>query len=117
MGVGAGSGPKPNIHGVGGGSSSSTWGPGCRSWKGPPPNSAPHFGSWQSKNQKKQRSAARLRAEEDFGAVPHSFVFHRGRVGRNVRQLSMDLRRVMEPYTARALKVGTHGWGGGGLST
>uniref|UniRef100_A0A8V0XH08 Peter pan homolog n=1 Tax=Gallus gallus TaxID=9031 RepID=A0A8V0XH08_CHICK len=59
----------------------------------------------KSKNQKKQRSAARLRAEEDFGAVPHSFVFHRGRVGRNVRQLSMDLRRVMEPYTARALKV------------
>ena len=70
----------------------------------------PSPGSWQSKNQKKQRSAALLRAQEDFGAVPHSFVFHRGRVGRNVRQLSMDLRRVMEPYTARALKVS----GGGG---
>ena len=70
----------------------------------------PSPGSWQSKNQKKQRSAALLRAQEDFGAVPHSFVFHRGRVGRNVRQLSMDLRGVMEPYTARALKVS----GGGG---
>ncbi|NXC51380.1 SSF1 protein, partial [Penelope pileata] len=59
----------------------------------------------QSKNQKKERAAAVLRAQEEFGAVPHSFVFHRGRVGRAVRQLSQDLRRVMEPYTARALKV------------
>uniref|UniRef100_A0A8B9B9G2 Peter pan homolog n=2 Tax=Anser brachyrhynchus TaxID=132585 RepID=A0A8B9B9G2_9AVES len=37
--------------------------------------------------------------------VPHSFVFHRGRVGKNVRQLILDVRKVMEPYTARALKV------------
>ncbi|XP_009469807.1 PREDICTED: uncharacterized protein LOC104018404, partial [Nipponia nippon] len=35
----------------------------------------------------------------------HSFVFHRGRVGKNVRQLIADVRKVMEPYTARALKV------------
>ncbi|NXP80181.1 SSF1 protein, partial [Ramphastos sulfuratus] len=59
----------------------------------------------QSKNQKKERAAAALQAQQDFGSVPHSFVFHRGRVGSSVRQLSADLRRVMEPYTARALQV------------
>ncbi|NWX41408.1 SSF1 protein, partial [Steatornis caripensis] len=59
----------------------------------------------QSKNQKKERAAALHHAEQEFAAVPHSFVFHRGRVGKNVRQLIADVRRVMEPYTARALKV------------
>ncbi|NWY55346.1 SSF1 protein, partial [Chionis minor] len=59
----------------------------------------------QSKNQKKERAAAVQRAQQEFGTVPHSFVFHRGRVGKNVRQLIADVRKVMEPYTARALKV------------
>ncbi|NXI34036.1 SSF1 protein, partial [Galbula dea] len=58
-----------------------------------------------SKNQKKERAAALQQAQQEFGTVPHSFVFHRGRVGRNIRELVTDLRRVMEPYTARALKV------------
>ncbi|XP_035427601.1 suppressor of SWI4 1 homolog isoform X1 [Cygnus atratus] len=59
----------------------------------------------KTKNQKKERAAALQQAQQDFGTVPHSFVFHRGRVGKNVRQLILDVRRVMEPYTARALKV------------
>ncbi|NXQ92677.1 SSF1 protein, partial [Nyctibius grandis] len=59
----------------------------------------------QSKNQKKERAAAQHQAQQEFGTVPHSFVFHRGRVGKSVRQLLADVRRVMEPYTARALKV------------
>ncbi|NXV80563.1 SSF1 protein, partial [Atlantisia rogersi] len=59
----------------------------------------------QSKNQKKERAAALHQAQQEFGTVPHSFVFHRGRVGRNVRQLVTDVRKVMEPYTARALTV------------
>ncbi|KAI6059988.1 Suppressor of SWI4 1-like protein [Aix galericulata] len=59
----------------------------------------------QTKNQKKERAAAVQQAQQDFGTVPHSFVFHRGRVGKSVRQLILDVRRVMEPYTARALKV------------
>ncbi|XP_069737693.1 suppressor of SWI4 1 homolog isoform X2 [Phaenicophaeus curvirostris] len=59
----------------------------------------------RTKNQKKERAAALSQAQQDFGSVPHSFVFQRGRVGRNVRQLVTDVRRVMEPYTARALKV------------
>lgn len=61
----------------------------------------------QTKNQKKERAAAVQQAQQDFGTVPHSFVFHRGRVGKNVRQLILDVRKVMEPYTARALKVST----------
>ncbi|KAM9251632.1 uncharacterized protein FYN16_013698 [Cariama cristata] len=59
----------------------------------------------KSKNQKKERAAAVQHAQQEFGTVPHSFVFHRGRVGKNVRQLITDVRKVMEPYTARALKV------------
>uniref|UniRef100_A0A8C3CFW7 Brix domain-containing protein n=1 Tax=Cairina moschata TaxID=8855 RepID=A0A8C3CFW7_CAIMO len=59
----------------------------------------------KTKNQKKERAAAVQQAQQDFSTVPHSFVFHRGRVGKNVRQLILDVRKVMEPYTARALKV------------
>ncbi|XP_054663759.1 suppressor of SWI4 1 homolog [Grus americana] len=59
----------------------------------------------KSKNQKKERAAALQHAQQEFGTVPHSFVFHRGRVGKNVRQLIADVRKVMEPYTARALTV------------
>ncbi|NWX00266.1 SSF1 protein, partial [Caloenas nicobarica] len=59
----------------------------------------------QSKHQKKERAAARHQAQQDFATVPHSFVFHRGRGGKNLRQLVSDVRKVMEPFTARALKV------------
>ncbi|XP_074785892.1 suppressor of SWI4 1 homolog isoform X1 [Athene noctua] len=59
----------------------------------------------KSKNQKKERAAALQHAQQEFGTVPHSFVFPRGRVGKSVRQLVTDVRKVMEPYTARALKV------------
>ena len=34
-------------------------------------------------------------------------MFARGRAGRGVRQLSLDLRRVMEPLTATRLQVCT----------
>lgn len=37
--------------------------------------------------------------------MPHSFVFHRGEIGKNVEQLVMDMRQVMAPYTAQSLKV------------
>ncbi|XP_051897802.1 suppressor of SWI4 1 homolog [Pristis pectinata] len=59
----------------------------------------------RTKNQKKARANAIHLAQEDFASVPHSFVFHRGQVGRNVLQLITDMRRVMEPYTARSLTV------------
>ncbi|XP_054831772.1 suppressor of SWI4 1 homolog [Eublepharis macularius] len=59
----------------------------------------------KTKNQKKERAVAQQRSEEEYGSVPHSFVFHRGHVGKNLQQLILDVRRVMEPYTATNLKV------------
>lgn len=44
-------------------------------------------------------------AQEAYSSVPHSFVFHRGQIGKNVGQLILDVRKVMEPYTAESLKV------------
>lgn len=63
------------------------------------------MGKAKTKNQKKSRATANHVAEHTYGAVPHSFVFHRGQVGKNVGQLILDVRRVMEPYTAESLKV------------
>ncbi|XP_070703580.1 suppressor of SWI4 1 homolog [Pempheris klunzingeri] len=63
------------------------------------------MGKSKTKNQKKSRANANHVAEETYGSVPHSFVFHRGQVGRNVAQLIDDMRRVMEPYTAESLKI------------
>uniref|UniRef100_A0A673UKB8 Brix domain-containing protein n=1 Tax=Suricata suricatta TaxID=37032 RepID=A0A673UKB8_SURSU len=61
--------------------------------------------SGRSKHQKRARAQAQLRNLEAYAAQPHSFVFARGRAGRSVRQLSMDLRRVMEPLTATRLQI------------
>ncbi|XP_077590373.1 suppressor of SWI4 1 homolog [Stigmatopora nigra] len=63
------------------------------------------MGKSKTKNQKKSRTEAHHVAEETYRTVPHSFVFHRGQVGKNVSQLISDVRRVMEPYTAENLKV------------
>ncbi|XP_073411805.1 suppressor of SWI4 1 homolog isoform X1 [Dendrobates tinctorius] len=59
----------------------------------------------KTKNQKKLRAAAIHNAEEDYSGVPHSFVFHRGQIGKNVQQLIQDVKKAMEPYTATSLKV------------
>ncbi|XP_014448365.1 suppressor of SWI4 1 homolog [Tupaia chinensis] len=61
--------------------------------------------SGRSRHQKRARAQAQLRNLEAYAAQPHSFVFTRGRAGRNVKQLSLDLRRVMEPLTATRLQV------------
>ncbi|XP_051905401.1 suppressor of SWI4 1 homolog [Hippocampus zosterae] len=63
------------------------------------------MGKSKTKNQKKSRVEAHQAAEETYRSVPHSFVFHRGQVGKNVAQLITDVRRVMEPFTAEHLKV------------
>ncbi|NWZ16909.1 SSF1 protein, partial [Agelaius phoeniceus] len=60
---------------------------------------------FQSRFQRQQRAQARLRSEQEFSSVPHSFVFPRGRPGRSLRSLCKDLRRVLEPFTARNLQV------------
>ncbi|XP_067416736.1 suppressor of SWI4 1 homolog [Emydura macquarii macquarii] len=59
----------------------------------------------KTKNQKRARAAAQQRAQERFSAAPHCFVLHRGRAGRALQQLVLDVRRVMEPFTASALQV------------
>ncbi|XP_006898896.1 PREDICTED: suppressor of SWI4 1 homolog [Elephantulus edwardii] len=61
--------------------------------------------SGRSRYQKRARAQAQLRNLEAYAAQPHSFVFTRGRAGRSVRQLSLDVRRVMEPLTATRLQV------------
>nr|XP_030735478.1 suppressor of SWI4 1 homolog isoform X2 [Globicephala melas] len=61
--------------------------------------------SGRSRHQKRARAQAHLRNLEAYAAQPHSFVFSRGRAGRSVRQLSLDLRRVMEPLTATRLQI------------
>ena len=43
--------------------------------------------------------------EDKYQGAPHTFVINRGRVGKTVRELMMDIRRVMEPFTASKLKV------------
>nr|XP_036866288.1 LOW QUALITY PROTEIN: suppressor of SWI4 1 homolog [Manis javanica] len=59
----------------------------------------------RSRHQKRARAQAQLRNLEAYAAQPHSFVFARGRAGRGIRQLSLDLRRVMEPLTATRLQI------------
>ncbi|XP_066217119.1 suppressor of SWI4 1 homolog isoform X3 [Saccopteryx leptura] len=59
----------------------------------------------RSRHQKRARAQAQQRNLEAYAAQPHSFVFARGRAGRGVRQLSLDLRRVMEPLTATRLQI------------
>ncbi|CAC5381337.1 SSF1_2 [Mytilus coruscus] len=54
---------------------------------------------------KKARASQTGSVEEEFKKAPHSFVFHRGHVGKNIKQLITDMRHVMEPYTASKLKV------------
>ncbi|NWT18948.1 SSF1 protein, partial [Vireo altiloquus] len=63
------------------------------------------FSPFQSRWQRRERAKARERAELEFGSVPHSMVFPRGRVGSSIRTLGKDLRKVLEPFTARNLQV------------
>ncbi|XP_034567344.1 suppressor of SWI4 1 homolog [Notolabrus celidotus] len=63
------------------------------------------MGKSKTKNQKKSRAQANHVAEETYGVIPHSFVFHRGQIGKNVGQLIQDVRRIMMPYTAESLKI------------
>ncbi|KAM4888696.1 suppressor of SWI4 1 homolog [Thomomys bottae] len=61
--------------------------------------------SGRSRHQKRARAQAQQRNLEAYAAQPHSFVFTRGRAGRSLRQLSLDVRRVVEPLTASRLQV------------
>ncbi|KAK6628468.1 hypothetical protein RUM43_002283 [Polyplax serrata] len=55
----------------------------------------------------KLRNKQRLNKDEpdELKNAPHSFVFHRGSVGEDVSRLTLDFRKVMEPFTASSLKA------------
>ncbi|XP_069124402.1 suppressor of SWI4 1 homolog [Argopecten irradians] len=59
----------------------------------------------KSKRQKTMKQKQLQYQEDCYSKAPHSFVFNRGHVGKNILQLIKDLRHVMEPFTARNLKA------------
>jgi len=42
---------------------------------------------------------------EELIKAPHSFVIHRGKLGKNCNELMLNFRMIMEPFTAYQLKV------------
>lgn len=60
---------------------------------------------FQGKSAKKARAATVNEENDLLNKAPHSFVFHRGKVGICVLELIRDIRRLMEPFTASRLKV------------
>lgn len=57
------------------------------------------------KGQKKATASAPPDPEEEYKKAPHTFVFNRGKIGKNVNDLLRDVRRVWEPFTASTLKA------------
>jgi len=55
-------------------------------------------------SRKNKHVGAEAEAEE-LTAAPHSFVVHRGKTGKFVKELASDFRQVMEPFTASNIKV------------
>ncbi|XP_064457213.1 suppressor of SWI4 1 homolog [Ornithodoros turicata] len=54
-----------------------------------------------------QKGSVSTEAEELVKA-PHTFVISRGNLGKNVSELLLNFRKVMEPFTASRLKVQKH---------
>lgn len=59
----------------------------------------------KKKKTKENKLVLSNKENEKLSKAPHSFVFSRGDVGINVINLTMDLRKMMEPFTASNLKV------------
>ena len=55
--------------------------------------------------QKKKKQSRKTEEDSDLVNAPHTFVFHRGKVGENAKNLVTDMRRVMEPFTASKLQA------------
>nr|CAD7428561.1 unnamed protein product [Timema monikensis] len=53
----------------------------------------------------KNNKQVQVDESDDLKLAPHSFVIHRGSVGKYVQELTKDFRKVMEPFTASSLKV------------
>ncbi|KAF5397427.1 hypothetical protein PHET_09531, partial [Paragonimus heterotremus] len=65
-------------------------------------------GRKRPKSVRKARALAIARQERSYSTDPHSFVFARTGVGNFVKQLSLDLRGIFEPFTATRLKATRH---------
>ena len=60
----------------------------------------------KSKTSRKNQHISRKDGEkDDRSKAPHSFVIHRGKTGKCIQDLTTDVRKVMEPYTASNIKV------------
>uniref|UniRef100_A0A0K0E1M8 Brix domain-containing protein n=1 Tax=Strongyloides stercoralis TaxID=6248 RepID=A0A0K0E1M8_STRER len=60
----------------------------------------------QNKAVKKQQIlVAKEAIEKEQAKLPHSFVIYNGSVGKYIRMLMMDIRKVLEPNTASQLKI------------
>lgn len=61
----------------------------------------------RKKYRRRKKKQLKLKHEEpdDVKLAPHSFVIHRGTVGRFILELETDFRKVMDPYTASSLQV------------
>jgi len=57
----------------------------------------------RGKLSRRNKTLAKSVDNEELTKAPHSFVIHRGSVGKTVKQLQQDFRRVMEPFTATKL--------------
>lgn len=57
----------------------------------------------RGKLSRRNKTLAKSVDNEELTKAPHSFVIHRGSVGKTIKQLQQDFRRVMEPYTATKL--------------
>ena len=53
--------------------------------------------------------------ESALSPMPMTFVMERGKVGGALTQLVLDLRQVMEPFTASKLRVRYHGYWSGSV--
>ncbi len=59
----------------------------------------------RSRSVRKSRNTNLIAQERQYSRAPHSFVFARPAVGALVKQLSADVRKVFEPFTASQLQV------------
>ncbi|XKL63238.1 hypothetical protein PGB90_005602 [Kerria lacca] len=63
--------------------------------------------SFKTRHRKRPKKSVKLKYEEpdELKRAPHSFVIHRGTVGKYILELETDFRKVMDPFTASNLQV------------
>ncbi|XP_015795459.1 suppressor of SWI4 1 homolog [Tetranychus urticae] len=57
------------------------------------------------KHKKNKTKGIAVAEPEELKEAPHSFVIKRGKIGKLGRALMLDMRKVLEPYTASNLKI------------